>query len=55
MVFDVTSVVLRDRYFLLSPSNGTIISLNVYLVFDFFTSSLQSMQWAVNGIHIETI
>lgn len=45
----------RDRYLLLSPSNGIIISLSVYLVFDFFALSLQSMQWAVNGIHIETI
>ncbi len=56
MAFDITSGGFGDRYLLLlSPSNGIVISLSVCLVFDFFTSSLQSIQWAVNGIHIETI
>ena len=55
MAFDVTAGGFRGRYLLLSPSNGIIISLSIYLVFASFTSSLKSMQWAVNGIHIETI
>lgn len=55
MAFDVTSGGLRDRYLLLSPSNGIIISLSVYFVSNSFASFLQSMQWAVNGIHIETM
>ena len=55
MAFDVTPGALRDRHLLLSAPNGIIISLSVNFVFYSFASSLQSMQWAVNGIHIETI
>ena len=55
MAFDVTSGGWRDRYLLLSAPDGIIISLSVHFVFYSLASSLQSMQWAVNGIHIETI